>query len=80
MFRWNDRSRKDKGVEDEFIKYYIDIYVNYDRVWKGLFLRNLYKFVEGYNCWKFCYFYKKFKGGGGVLMFNFNIFFFEFVI
>lgn len=30
-FRRNDRSRKDKGVEDEPIKHYTDIHVNHDR-------------------------------------------------
>lgn len=65
-FRRNDRSRKDKGVEDEPIKHYTDIHVNHDRAWKGLFSRNLYKSVEGYNRWKFYYLHKKFKGGGGL--------------
>lgn len=64
-FRRNDRSRKDKGVEDEPIKHYTDIHVNHDRAWKGFFSRNLYKSVEGYNRWKFYYLHKKFKGGGG---------------
>lgn len=66
-FRRNDRSRKDKGVEDEPIKHYTDIHVNHDRAWKGLFSRNLYKSVEGYNRWKFYYLHKKYKAAEQVL-------------